>query len=273
MKIDGVETVVLVASGKGGVGKTTVSADLAKEISAEGREVGLIDADVSTPNTIEMVAGDGTDLSESRLSDGDSLLPPRADGVQVISQGITLPDDVPVLGDGEWRSGVVIDYIENVEWDDDTSVVVIDSPPGSGAEVQVIASSGLVDQAYVVTTPHHASQRDATKTVEMLDQYDVPHSGVVNMAYIPTAEILSHVFRESDFDEIHGVGKATVQSMQEMMEDAVPDYGLFGYERGDDHVLDTDVVATVPYAEGRHSRAWAYDPILMDVLPDWGVEK
>jgi ATP-binding protein involved in chromosome partitioning len=243
-----IPTRVIVASGKGGVGKTTVSSDIARTARDMGYSVGLIDADISTPNSPQVIGGEGVDLEGQRLSNHDSLVPPVIDGIQVISQGVVLPDDVPVLRDGGWRAEAVADYIEFVEWQEQTDVLVIDTPPGTGEELQVVTSAAEPDHAYVVTTPHPSSVRDAEKTHQFFTQAEVPHSGVLNMAYMPSGDVVDAVLSEPDLTALDGVGEATAESVRELVEETTVDVPLFGYDPGEDVALDMDFVATLPYS-------------------------
>lgn len=272
MKLEDVPTVILVGSGKGGVGKTTVASDIAKTARDTGATVGLIDADVSTPNSPEVLGGEDVDFDEQRLSTGDSLLPPKANGVQVISQGIVVPDDVPVVGDGQWRAGVILDYLENVEWEDGTDLVIIDSPPGSGEELEVIAGESPISEGIIVTTPHPSSVRDATKTHEYFNVTEIPHSVVVNMAYIPGGNISHHVSESCDFDELQGIGEAKSESIGKLMDDEVANFNLFGYDPEDGVDIDAPELATIPYTPAYEDRAEFYDELVDQLLQTPEVE-
>lgn len=267
MKLQDVPTVILVASGKGGVGKTTVATDLARAGSEQGLTTGLIDADVSTPNSPEVIGGEDMDISDQRLSTGDALIPPTVGehDIQVISKGLVVPDDVPVLRDGQWRAEVIMDYIENVDWDDDTDLIVIDSPPGSGEELQVVASESPITHGVIVTTPHPSSVRDALKTHEFFKQAYIDHSLVTNMVYIPHTDVVDHVCKTTDFSDIKGVGDSKAESLKELMNDTVEDYDLFGFDSNGDVDLDVPQLATIPYTERFDLRASHYDGLLTEL--------
>lgn len=265
MKLSSVPTVVAVASGKGGVGKTTVATDVAKVLRDGGNTVGMVDADVSTPNSFEVLGGEDVDVSDQRLSTHDSLIPPVVMGIQLASQGIVLPDDVPVLRDGEWRASAVADYIENVEWSDDTDVVVVDTPPGTGEEIQTIAAAAPPDYGVIVTTPHPSSVRDARKTHEFFEQAEVEHSTIINMAYIPAADVVHHVIGDADFTEIDKVGDSINESVVSMIEKSASDFDLFGYEGGST-VPWGDTLSTVPYTTEYNQRSDAYLDVVDRVM-------
>jgi ATP-binding protein involved in chromosome partitioning len=272
MKLNDVPTTILVASGKGGVGKTTVASDLARTASDRGLTVGLIDADISTPNTPEVVGGEDVDFGGQRLSTHDAIVPAEADGIQLISQGMALPDDVPVLRGGSWRAEAVADYIGHVEWDDDTDVVFIDTPPGTGEELQVIASEAPVDHAFVVTTPHPSSVRDATKTHEFFVQADVPHECILNMAYIPGQDIAHHVTEATDFTTVEQVGEARAEEIADHIREETPDYNLFGYDPDGSIDLNMDITTVVPYTQSFSYRQASYDEAVNSIVGAEEVE-
>lgn len=254
MNIQDVPHVVLVASGKGGVGKTTVASDIARVASDLGHTVGLIDADISTPNTPEVVGGENGDLSDQRLSTGDALIPPKVNGIQLVSQGTVLPDDVPILRDGEWRATAVADYMENVEWDDDTDLVVVDTPPGTGEELQIIASVAPVEHSFVVSTPHPSSVRDATKTHEFFKQADVDHSLIINMAYIPGPQVASAATEGVDLTDINNVGDNVAQDIATKLTEETGRFPLFGYDGTDSLDIPVEVTTTLPYTPDFEAR-------------------
>jgi Mrp family chromosome partitioning ATPase len=273
MHISDIPEVVLVASGKGGVGKTTVAADFALAAADAGHSVGFIDADISTPNSPEVVGGEGVDVSDQRLSDGESLVPPNVGGIQMVSQGLVLPDHIPVMRDAQWRAETVLEYMDLVEWDEGTDMVVVDSPPGSGAEVQTIAAKDAVTHAYVVTTPHPSSLRDATKTHEFFKDAGIPHETVLNMAYIPGRDIAEFVAEATAFSDIKGIGDAKSETIEKLMEEQVPDYRLFGYEGEVYLPFDSEVVAVIPYTENKMERKTQYDRIVDDRIGPAEVEQ
>lgn len=262
MKLDDVPRTVAVASGKGGVGKTTVASDLARAAQERGYTVGLIDADISTPNSPEVVGGEELDMESQRLSTRDAIVPPEVEGIQLVSQGVVLPDDVPVLRDGTWRAEAVADYIGHVEWKDGTDLVVIDTPPGTGEELQVIAAEAPPTHAFVVTTPHPSSVRDATKTHEFFEQAGIPHEAIVNMAYIPKEDIATHAYGGVDFTQVQQVGDARAEEIEALLDGAAEDFPLFGYEGGEELPFDAERAATVPYTPDFEDRSIVYaDPI------------
>jgi len=272
MKLGDIPNIVLTASGKGGVGKTTVASDIARIAADEGVDVGFIDADVSTPNSLEVLGGEGVDVSDQRLSTADALVPPEVEGVQLVSQSLVLPDDVPVLRGAEWRAETVVDYIQNVEWKDGTELVVIDSPPGSGEELQVVASSVPLNYAYVVSTPHPSACRDASKTHEFFKQAGLPHEGVLNMAYMPKEAVISHVLDDVDLQQIQGVGESTEESIREIIEETAERLPLFAFDESDPPDFGPDIAAVLPYSESFGRRKMALGVEVSNLLERQEVE-
>lgn len=261
MKIDNVPMVAVVASGKGGVGKTTVTSDIAHNLKERGFTVGVVDADISTPNTPSVLTGGDDDFSDQRLSDGENLIPVDADGIQLISQGLSLPDDVVLLRDGQFRAESVVEYIQHVEWDDDTDVVLVDSPPGSGEEVQVILQAAAPDHAYIVTTSHSSSLQDAHRTSVLMEQADVPASVVVNMTHIPGEDVLDHVWDEDALKDVKGIGDAKSASIRDVLQESVEDYPLFRDADDIEAAVGNPIETHVPYTTNDARRRAAYDDV------------
>lgn len=272
MNLNDVPYVVAVASGKGGVGKTTVATDMARVADDQGYTVGVIDADISTPNSPEVLGGEDIDLSGERLSSHDAIIPPAPSGIQIVSQGVVLPDDIPVLRDGKWRAEAVVDYVDGVDWDEDTDLVVVDTPPGTGEELQVIASEAPLTRAFVVTTPHPSSIRDAKKTHEFFKQAGVDHGTILNMAYIPSGDIVSHISSEADFRDIKGVGDATAEEIMREIGESTPDLPLFDYDDRQGVPIDAPHATTVPYTPDYSARATMYKSVVRSILGESEVE-
>lgn len=262
MQLNDVPAVWLVGSGKGGVGKTTVSSDLARIARDMDIRVGLIDADISTPNSPEVVGAEGQDLSEQRLSTSEALVPPEVDGIQLISKGMVLPDDVPVLRDAEWRMQTVADYIMNAEWDDETDLVIIDSPPGTGGEIQMVMDSAAPDFGVVVTTPHPSALRDARKTHEFFAQHDLAHGAVLNMAYIPGDGVAEFVAANTEMTDIQGIGDAKRDDLADQMREDTEPFPLFGYDPDSTPEFPVNFEATVPYSGVVERRTETLVPLL-----------
>src|SRR5580698_5632230 len=177
--IDGVKYLIAVASGKGGVGKTTVAVNLAIALKNMGASVGLLDADVYGPNVPVML---GT-VEQPKMLDEKTIIPVQAYGVKMISMGLLNPGDKPLVWRGPMLHSVMQQFLRNVRWGQ-LDYLIADLPPGTGdvqlSLIQTVAVSGAV----VVTTPSVVALADVRKAVEMFRQVNVEILGVVeNMSY------------------------------------------------------------------------------------------
>ena len=171
--IPGVAHVIAVGSGKGGVGKTTVSVNLALALSQMGREVGLLDADVYGPNVPLML---GT--REQPKGGGESILPIEAKGLKVMSMGFISPGDKPLIWRGPMLHGVMQQFIRQVAWGE-LDYLIIDLPPGTGDVQLSLLQTTTLTGGVVVTTPSAVSLEDARKAVLMFQQLRVDVLGMV----------------------------------------------------------------------------------------------
>ncbi len=177
--IEGVKNLIAVASGKGGVGKTTVAVNLAIALKNMGASVGLLDADVYGPNVPVML---GTS-EQPKMLDEKTIIPVQAYGVKMISMGLLNPGDKPLVWRGPMLHSVMQQFLRNVRWVQ-LDYLIADLPPGTGdvqlSLIQTVAVSGAV----VVTTPSVVALADVRKAVEMFRQVNVEILGVVeNMSY------------------------------------------------------------------------------------------
>jgi ATP-binding protein involved in chromosome partitioning len=167
---------VIVLSGKGGVGKSTVAVNLALALHLAGKSVGLLDADIHGPSIPTLLGLEGRTV-EGRE---DGLLPVRAEGLEVMSLGFLLrsPDDA-VIWRGPLKMGVIKQFLKDVAWGD-LDYLIIDSPPGTGDEpLSVIQLIGGLDGALIVTTPQKLAAVDVRKSVTFCRQLGVPVLGIV----------------------------------------------------------------------------------------------
>ena len=179
MPIPGVKNLVAVASGKGGVGKTTVSVNLALALTRMGATVGLLDADVYGPNVPIML---GTDEQPQALSERE-ILPVQAQGIKLISMGLLNPGDKPMIWRGPMLHSVMTQFLRSVVWGE-LDYLLIDLPPGTGdvqlSLIQLVPVTGAV----LVTTPSTVALADVRKAMEMFRQVNVEIIGVVeNMSF------------------------------------------------------------------------------------------
>jgi ATP-binding protein involved in chromosome partitioning len=179
MPIPGVRTLVAIGSGKGGVGKTTVSVNLAIALAKLGRRVGLLDADVYGPNVPLMM---GT--SETPRGTAERIAPIEKYGVKIMSMGFLNPGDKPLVWRGPMLHNVIQQFLRNVQWGE-LDYLLIDLPPGTGDVALSLIQTAALSGAIVVTTPSDVSLEDARKAINMFSQVRVPVLGIVeNMSYL-----------------------------------------------------------------------------------------
>jgi len=177
--IQGVKNLVAVASGKGGVGKTTVAVNLAVALERLGAKVGLLDADVYGPNVPLML---GTD-EQPRALDERRIQPVVAQGIRLISMGLLSPGDKPMIWRGPMLHSVIQQFLRSVEWGE-LDYLIVDLPPGTGDVQLTLIQTVSLTGAVVVTTPSVVALADVRKAIEMFRQVNVEVLGVVeNMSY------------------------------------------------------------------------------------------
>ncbi len=173
-KVPGVDRILAVASGKGGVGKSTVSANLACALAAEGRRVGLLDADVYGPSQPRMLGVSGKPASP----DGKTILPLRNYGVTMMSIGLMTNEDQAVIWRGPMLMGALQQMMNQVQWGA-LDVLIIDLPPGTGDVQMTLSQKFAVDGAVVVSTPQDVALLDARRGIDMFNQMKVPIVGLI----------------------------------------------------------------------------------------------
>ncbi|MCR4404410.1 MAG: Mrp/NBP35 family ATP-binding protein [Candidatus Acetothermia bacterium] len=166
---------LVVFSGKGGVGKTTVAVNLAYALARSGKEVGLLDADLTGPNVPQMVG-----LQEPPAVAEEEMLPQAASlpNLKVISLATMIPADAPVIWRGPMRSKALEQFLGDVAWGE-LDFLVADLPPGTGDEVMTIAQRMEPELAIIVTTPQEVSLIDARRAINMAKRMGIPKIGVV----------------------------------------------------------------------------------------------
>ena len=173
-----VKNVIAVASGKGGVGKSTVAVNLAAGLSQLGARVGLFDADVYGPNVPRMVDAD----ERPRATEQETLIPPEKFGVKLMSMAFLVGPDDPIIWRGPMVHKVLTQLWEDVEWGQ-LDYMVIDLPPGTGDTQLSMLQSVPVTGAVIVTTPEEVAVDDARKGLQMFGRHDTVVLGIVeNMA-------------------------------------------------------------------------------------------
>ena len=180
--IPGVKHIIAVASGKGGVGKSTTAVNLALALAAEGARVGILDADIYGPSQPHML-GIGQQRPQIIGEQGQQkMLPILAHGIQSISMGYLVTEQTPMLWRGPMATGALQQLLMQTAWDN-LDYLVVDMPPGTGDIQITLAQKVPVTGAVIVTTPQDIALLDAKKGVEMFRKVNVPVLGVVeNMA-------------------------------------------------------------------------------------------
>jgi Mrp family chromosome partitioning ATPase len=164
---------IVVFSGKGGVGKTTVAVNLAYGLKLNGRTVGLLDADITGPNVPKMLGVTGAaDIVE------ESIIPQNRQGVKIISMANMIPPGQPVIWRGPMRSKMLREMLGHVAWGS-LDYLVADLPPGTGDEVMTLAQSMEPQLAIIVTTPQEVSLIDSRRAINMARQMEIPEVGLV----------------------------------------------------------------------------------------------
>ena len=173
-----VRHIVAVSSGKGGVGKTTVSVNLSVALARLGRTVGLLDADIHGPNVPVMMGA-----REQPETVGEMIVPLERHGVKLMSLGLITGEDTPVIWRGPLVGKVIQQFISDVAWGT-LDLMVVDLPPGTGDAQLTLAQAVALSGAVIVTTPQEVALGDVRRSVEMFRKVDVPILGVVeNMSY------------------------------------------------------------------------------------------
>src|ERR1700738_5048546 len=203
MPIPGVRHLVAVGSGKGGVGKTTVSVNLAIALAKLGRKVGLLDADVYGPNVPLMMG-----VQETPKGQGDRIGPIERYGVKLMSMGFLNPGDKPLVWRGPMLHSVIQQFLRQVDWGE-LDYLIIDLPPGTGDVALSLIQTAPLTGSIIVTTPSDVSLEDARKAIHMFQQVRVPILGIVeNMSYL----ICPHCNERIDVFS-YGGGRKTAETM------------------------------------------------------------
>jgi ATP-binding protein involved in chromosome partitioning len=172
--VPGVKNVIAVASGKGGVGKSTVSVNLAVSLARSGASVGLLDADITGPNIPMMMGVEGQPTS----SPNNKIVPLERHGVKVISIQFFVPEGQPIVWRGPLIGGAIQQFLRDVEWGE-LDYLVIDLPPGTSDAQLTLAQAVPISGTVLVTTPQDVALADVGKALGMLTRMNVPVIGLV----------------------------------------------------------------------------------------------
>jgi Mrp family chromosome partitioning ATPase/predicted Fe-Mo cluster-binding NifX family protein len=242
---------ILVMSGKGGVGKSTVAANLAVSLALAGRRVGLLDVDIHGPSIPKMLHLDGVVVQ----SENGSIIPVEHAGLKVMSIGFCLqgPDD-PVIWRGPKKMNVIRQFLKDVAWGE-LDYLIIDSPPGTGDEpLSICQLAAPVDGAVVVTTPQAVATADDRKSINFCRQLKLPVLGVIeNMSgfVCPTCGEITDIFKT-------GGGEKMAMSM------GVPFLGRIPLDPAVGHACDEGTPFVYHYS--RTETAKAFEHVIGPIL-------
>jgi ATP-binding protein involved in chromosome partitioning len=177
--IAGIKNIIAVASGKGGVGKSTVAANLAVALQTNGADVGLLDADIYGPSVPTMFG-----INEKPKATAEQkIIPLEKYGIKLMSIGFLLEEDNPVIWRGPLVAQLLQQFLRNVEWGE-LDYLVIDLPPGTGDAQLTIVQTIPLSGAVIVTTPQDIALIDASRGLQMFNKVNVPVLGIIeNMSY------------------------------------------------------------------------------------------
>ena len=201
--LPGVDTIIAVGSGKGGVGKTTLAVNLAIVLAKLGHRVGLLDADVYGPNVPLMLGISG----QPKIGGDNRITPLEVHGLKVISVGLLNPGDKPLIWRGPMLHSIIRQFLGSVEWGQ-LDYLVVDLPPGTGDVSLSLIQTVPLTGAIVVSTPSDVSLQDARKAIEMFRQMKVEVVGMVeNMSYF----VCPHCHQQTDIFSRGGAEKTAAQ--------------------------------------------------------------
>jgi ATP-binding protein involved in chromosome partitioning len=201
--LPGVDAIVAVGSGKGGVGKTTLAVNLALALAKLGHKTGLLDADVYGPNVPLML---GTS-AQPKVMGENRIVPLDVHGLKVISVGLLNPGDKPLIWRGPMLHSIIRQFLGSVEWGQ-LDYLIVDLPPGTGDVALSLIQTVPLTAAIVVSTPSDVSLQDARKAIEMFRQMKVDIAGMVeNMSYF----VCPHCHNEIDIFSRGGAEKTARQ--------------------------------------------------------------
>lgn len=199
-RLENVKNIIAVASGKGGVGKSTTSVNLALALAAEGAVVGILDADIYGPSQPRMMGLSG----QPESTDGKSLEPMENYGVQTMSIGFLIDEETPMIWRGPMVTQALEQLLNDTRWRD-LDYLIIDMPPGTGDTQLTLSQKVPVSGAIIVTTPQDIALLDARKGLKMFEKVEIPILGIVeNMS--------THICSQCGFEE-HIFGEGGGQQM------------------------------------------------------------
>jgi ATP-binding protein involved in chromosome partitioning len=201
--LEGIKNVIAVASGKGGVGKSTTAVNLALALQQEGAKVGILDADIYGPSIPRMLGIEGKPESQ----DGNSLEPMGGHGIQAMSIGFMIDEETPMIWRGPMVTQALEQLLRDTRWKN-LDYLVIDLPPGTGDIQLTLAQKVPVSGAIIVTTPQDIALLDARKGLKMFEKVEVPVLGIVENMSIHICSECGHA------EHIFGEGGGNLMSEQ-----------------------------------------------------------
>lgn len=202
--LEHVHQIIAVASGKGGVGKSTTSVNLALALAAEGYRVGIIDADIYGPSIPTMLGvPEGT---RPETIGGKLLVPVEAHGIKSMSMGYLVTEQTPMVWRGPMATGALLQLLNQTLWET-LDYLIVDMPPGTGDIQLTLAQNARLAGAVIVTTPQDIALLDARKAIEMFHKVKIPVLGIVeNMAMHQCSQCghVEHIFGEGGGERVAG---------------------------------------------------------------------
>lgn len=200
--LQNVKNIIAVASGKGGVGKSTTAANLALALSAEGANVGVLDADIYGPSQPILFGTGANTKPETR--DLQYFIPIVAHGIQLMSMGFMVTEDTPMVWRGPMASGALQQMLNQTLWQE-LDYLIIDMPPGTGDIQLTLSQSVPVTGSLIVTTPQDMALLDAKKGIEMFHKVDIPTLGIIENMSMHTCSgcgLTEHIFGSGGGEKI-----------------------------------------------------------------------
>jgi len=260
MRLGEVPATVVVASGKGGVGKTYVAVELAKTLDEMGGTVGILDVDLTTPDAdraaglnLDLAGSGGTGQAPGRVGSpsGPAGSPIEVEGIQVVTKGTQLPEYAVNTNDERMQRESFMSFVRETDWREGTTHVVVDTPPGTGWEIQAVLRDVAPDYGFIVTTGSEHSVRNACRTHELFGRVGVTHAVIANMRTIRLGPDRDRIAEH--LCEVDSIPKDAVPEVVDAVADAVND--SIGSLHADGIILSerfsVPVVADVPFTDDR----------------------